>query len=284
MIVPLATALLGLGFSWLVGSGGVHYGGVPVVFICAVVAFAINWLAFVPAWFARTEKFYDLVGALGYLVVVVIALVLNDTRSLPAFLVACMVSTWCVRLGTMLFARVLRAGEDKRFRPFKESATRFFTVWTTQGLWIVITMACALVILTDNNPREFDTLFFLGAGLWTIGFLIEAVADRQKNVFRQDPANAGKFIDSGLWAFSQHPNYFGEILLWLGVAVIALPQLQGWEYLALLSPVFVYLLVVHISGINLLDAAANERWGDDPDYQRYVNRTPKLALLPPRKA
>ncbi len=282
MIASLVIALIGLAFSWLIGSQGAHYLGLPVIFIAAMVAFAMNWLAFIPAWLARTEKFYDLVGALSYLSVVVVALVLSNPPTLATFLVACMVSAWCVRLGTMLFARVLRTGEDKRFRPFKESVSRFFTVWTTQGLWVVITMAGALVILTDNNTRGFDAFFLAGAALWATGFLIEAIADRQKSVFRQTPGNEGKFISTGLWRYSQHPNYFGEILLWTGIAIIALPQLQGWSYLALLSPLFVYVLVVHISGINLLDAAAKERWGDDADYQRYVRSTAKLALLPPK--
>ena len=282
LISLIATALIGMAFAWLIGRDGAQYNGVPVLFICAAIAFAINWLAFVPAWFARTEKFYDLTGAITYFSVIATAVVLSGTQSAPALVVAAMVVLWCLRLGSMLFIRVMQTGEDKRFRAFKVSPLKFLTAWTTQGLWVVITAACALVVITHSSARDFDLLFIVGAAMWAAGLLTESIADRQKNVFRKDPVNQGKFIRSGLWAWSQHPNYFGEILLWAGIAVIAVPQLQGWSYLALISPVFVYVLLVYISGINMLDDVAQERWGDDADYQRYIASTSKLVPLPPK--
>jgi steroid 5-alpha reductase family enzyme len=108
------------------------------------------------------------------------------------------------------------------------------------------------------------------------------VADRQKSAFRSDPANAGRFISSGLWAWSRHPNYFGEIVLWVGVALIALPVLSGWQHVTLVSPLFVYLLLTRISGIPPLERRAEEKWGDDPAYRAYVERTPVLWLRPQR--
>ena len=90
-------------------------------------------------------------------------------------------------------------------------------------------------------------------------------------------------ITTGVWAWSQHPNYFGEITLWFGVALLAFPVLSGWQLATLVSPVFVYLLLTKVSGINLLDDIAKERWGADSEYLAYTERTSKLILLPPKK-
>ena len=116
------------------------------------------------------------------------------------------------------------------------------------------------------------------------GFSIEIVADRQKSAFRADPANAGRFISSGLWAWSRHPNYFGEIVLWFGIAILAWPALAGWQLATLVSPLFVYVLLTKGSGIPPLETRAEERWGDDPAYRAYVERTPVLWPRPPRSS
>jgi steroid 5-alpha reductase family enzyme len=110
-----------------------------------------------------------------------------------------------------------------------------------------------------------------------VGFALEAVADQQKRRFRERPENAGRFIATGLWAWSRHPNYFGEILLWTGVALVALPALDGWQLATLLSPVFVTLLLTRVSGVPLLEERADARWGDDPEYLAYKKRTPLLV-------
>jgi steroid 5-alpha reductase family enzyme len=112
--------------------------------------------------------------------------------------------------------------------------------------------------------------------------VIEVVADRQKSVFKTDPANTGRFITGGLWAWSRHPNYFGEITLWVGVAIIALPTLSGWRWLMLISPLFVILLLTRISGIPMLESRAEKRWGADPEFRAYTDSTPALLLRPPR--
>ena len=119
-----------------------------------------------------------------------------------------------------------------------------------------------------------------GLLIWAAGFAIEATADVQKSRFRADPANRGAFIHTGLWAWSRHPNYFGEIVLWIGVAVIALPVLQGWQYVTLISPLFVILLLTRVSGVPLLEKRADEKWGGQDDYEAYKRRTPVLVILP----
>jgi len=120
----------------------------------------------------------------------------------------------------------------------------------------------------------------IGFLVWVFGFAFEVTADTQKSRFRADPNNKGKFIHTGLWAWTRHPNYFGEIVLWVGVAIIALPVLRGWQWVTLISPVFVALLITRISGVPLLEKQADERWGGQEDYEAYKERTPVLIPRP----
>ncbi len=120
-----------------------------------------------------------------------------------------------------------------------------------------------------------------GLLVWLLGFSLEVMADRQKTRFRADSENVGKFINVGIWSWSRHPNYFGEIVLWIGVAIIALPALSGWQCLTLISPVFVTILLTHISGVPMLEARADEKWGGRADYEAYKTNTPVLIPRPP---
>ncbi len=281
LVYGIALAI-GLGVGWLIGLNGPMWQGLSVTFLCALVAFLINWIVFIPSWLGRTERFYDLTGAATYLSVVVIALSLSSTMTLPGLIIAAMVAIWSLRLGGMLFLRVSRAGEDVRFAQIKTNFIRFFGAWTLQGLWVVLTLACVLVALTHQDELAFNAFFIVGALLWAIGFVCEVVADNQKSQFKANPDNRGKFITTGLWSWSQHPNYFGEILLWTGIAIMTLPILEGWTWIALISPLFVTFLLTKVSGIPMLDDIAKKRWGDDPAYIAYTKNTSKLIPMPPR--
>ena len=173
--------------------------------------------------------------------------------------------------------RIKRAGQDRRFIESKTRFWQFLYIWTMGGAWVFITMAAGLAAITSMTQRPLGIFAIAGVFLWLVGFSIEVVADRQKTKFRQLPENADHFITSGLWAYSRHPNYFGEILLWLGITVIALPTLVGWQYVTLISPIFVALLLIKVSGVRLLEADGKDRWGSDPNYQYYVNNTPVLV-------
>jgi len=150
--------------------------------------------------------------------------------------------------------------------------------WTLQGLWVSFTAAAALAAIAAGRPGELGMLGMAGVGVWAIGFAFEVIADLEKSRFTADPANRGRFITTGLWSLSRHPNYFGEIVLWVGVAMIAFPSLAGWSLLTLISPLFVAVLLTRISGVPLLEQSADERWGGQEDYEQYKQATP--VLLP----
>ncbi|MEM6774082.1 MAG: DUF1295 domain-containing protein [Pseudomonadota bacterium] len=267
--------------AWAGSDGGLSAAAFPAFAALALVAFAIQWLAFIPAYIFQTERYYDLVGSLTYLTTAALALsVKGDARSQ---LLALLIAVWAVRLGSFLFLRIRADGRDQRFDRIKPYAFRFLMTWTLQGLWVLMTAGAALAAMTSGLSRPLGVWAYAGALLWITGFVFEAVADAQKRRFRGDPANAGRFIDRGLWAWCRHPNYFGEILLWCGIALIAAPTLQGWQHVTLISPLFVYLLLTRISGVPMLDRIARKRWGSEADYQAYREATPVLLPRPPRR-
>ena len=275
--------LIAAGLAWAGSQGSVEASGFPLFALGVALAFIIQWLAFIPAWIFKTEKFYDLTGTITYLAVTITTLLFIGNVSPRAWLVAGLVAVWTIRLGSFLFMRVLSSGKDARFDEIKQSFTRFLMTWTLQGLWVSFTLAAALLIFTTRDQLALDTFALIGALVWALGFGIEVAADLQKDHFRKDAANKGKFIRSGLWAWSRHPNYFGEILLWVGIAIIALPVMRGWGWVGLISPVFVYLLITRVSGVPLLEKRADEKWGGQPEYEEYKAKTSILVPLPPGK-
>lgn len=273
--------LLGSGMAWAGSDGGDRFGNVPVFALCAAIAFGINWLAFIPSMRARTERYYDLVGGVSYVSVTIAAVLLSSDLDLRATLVAAMVSIWSLRLASFLFKRILKAGSDSRFDDIKTKPSHFLMAWTLQGLWVLLTAAAALAVITGGTREPLGVIGIAGIAIWVFGMLVEIVADRQKSNFKDNPDNEGKFIDVGLWSWSRHPNYFGEIVLWTGMAIVAVPVLQGWQWATLISPLFVTFLLTRVSGVPALEEKADERWGGQDDYERYKRRTPVLVLKPP---
>ena len=277
----LAASAAALAVAGGVAAAGSHGGsavaGVPVFALCVALAFVVQWAAFVPAWAWRTERWFDLVGSGTFLTVILLAVSARGAPDLRSLAIAAMVAIWAVRLGAFLVARIRRQGFDRRFDRIKQDPARFFLAWTLQGLWVSLTLSAALGAVTAATAVPLGWLAAAGIALWGVGFIVEVTADAQKRRFRLQPENADRFIATGLWARCRHPNYLGEILLWTGVAVTAFPALDGWRYLALVSPVFVWLLLTRVSGIPLLEAQADRKWGADPAYRAYKARTPVLV-------
>ena len=274
--ISIAVTLAVFAVSWLGDQTGSSFCGLPLMAALALGVFAVQWVGLIHARLFETEHYFDLVGSLTYITVTILAIQQATVLGLRQQLIAGAVIVWAARLGPFLFMRIQKAGEDRRFRKIKLSTPRFLLTWTLQGTWVFITAGAALAAIMTPNADPLGNVFFFGAVMWVIGMGIEVIADNQKNAFKADPANNGKFINTGIWARSQHPNYFGEILLWAGVAVMALPSLSGSAYIFLISPFFVALLLTKISGVPLLRKSGDERWGDDPEYQAYRKNTPTL--------
>ena len=276
LVVFFVVVLIGVGLAFAGSQGGARVFGLPLFALLVGLIFLIQWVAFIPAFVNQTEKFYDITGSITYISMTILAVLLSPVVDSRSILLMVLVMVWAGRLGTFLFRRVHQAGKDDRFDEIKPSFFRFLNAWTLQGLWISFTLSAALAAITTTYRKELGLFALVGFVVWAIGFGIEVLADAQKNRFRANPENKGKFIHTGLWARSRHPNYFGEITLWVGVMIIALPVLRGWQWVTLISPIFVTLLLTRISGVPLLEKKADQKWGGQEDYEEYKKNTPVL--------
>jgi steroid 5-alpha reductase family enzyme len=252
------------------------------LFSTFLIAIGINVLMFIPAYFLRTDKLTDISYAVTFVVVAVYGMLVGG-YTLPSLLIVLMVFVWAARLGGYLLIRIKKIKRDKRFDGMRESFWRFSRFWLLQGLTVWVVLLPSLLFF-QNAPETLPAAAYLGIVIWLAGLMIEGIADQQKYAFINDPTNKGKWIDTGLWKYSQHPNYFGEIMLWIGVytyAVFALSLTQS--LIALLGPAYIIVLLLFVSGIPLLDKAAKKRWGENEQYQVYRKRTSKLIPLPNKK-
>ena len=262
--------------AFLIGYGIAFATGIDLVKNAVVIAYLIQWVLFVPAYLLQTEKFYDLAGSITYISIISFVFYKSSEFNLGSLILSLFIIIWAVRLGSFLFFRIKEAGEDKRFRDIKPSPTRFFMTWTLQGTWASICSACAITAISTAEGIIMNKLFIIGVSTFIIGFLIEVVADNQKTKFRSIADNKDKFITSGLWSYSRHPNYFGEISLWLGVAIMSFSSLKGWQLITLISPIFTYILLVYVSGVRLLEARGKQKWGHLDSYKEYLDNTPTI--------
>ena len=282
IIAILASLVIGSLILFGGSQGSLQMDNLPLFALCGAIGFILHWLMFVPAYAFQTEHYFDLTGSISYITTVVAAVMLSSSLDLRDLIICAMIVIWAVRLGSFLFWRIKKDGQDTRFIVMKTQFIWFLMTWTLGGLWVLVTMAAGLAAITSNITEPLGVLSYIGISLWLFGFAVEVAADRQKRRFKALPENKGRFIKSGLWAWSQHPNYFGEITLWFGLTLVALPVLSGWQLCTLISPIFVYLLLTRVSGIPLLDRLALKKWGNDPDYIAYIESTPSLILARPK--
>ncbi|KAL6049492.1 Steroid 5-alpha reductase family enzyme [Balamuthia mandrillaris] len=255
----------------------------------ALLDLAIQWTVGGLSILLQTEKLYDLTGSSTFLVLVLFTLCFT-TASSSSFttrqlLLSSLVVLWALRLGSFLFVRVLQEGKDRRFDRAKTQPLLFLLFWTIQAVWVLLTALPVYVVNIAAAAAEgakeeqaLGWLDWLGVAMWLVGFLVESIADYQKFVFRADPRNQNHFIQTGLWRYSRHPNYAGEIVLWWGIFLLSFSSLPSttWRALCLFSPCFVMFLLTKVSGVPLLEKANDKKWGQQAAYQHYKKTTPVL--------
>jgi steroid 5-alpha reductase family enzyme len=257
----------------------IELSGVNLVGHLFVLIFVIQWVAYIPAFIFKTEKFYDLTGSLTYIAAISFALYSTNTSlslDLGSLIIGAAIIVWAARLGSFLFMRVHKDKKDGRFDSIKTSFSQFFMTWTLQGMWVFICSSAALIAIANPAGVPLNIVFMIGLALFIFGFVIEIIADNQKSSFRSIPENKDVFINEGLWAKSRHPNYFGEITLWTGITIMGISTFEGMNYLALFSPIFSYLLLNYVSGVRMLEYRGHKKWGHLDAYKVYKESTPKL--------
>ena len=253
------------------------------ILIALGLSVLINAVFFGFAVALRTDKVTDLSYSLSFITLSVVLFVKAGTFTVLPFAIAAAICVWGIRLGAYLFGRILKTGVDHRFDDMRDHPLRFARFWVLQAVtvWVVMLPAIRVFAIRPSGPLSLVSI--VGLVIWCIGFVIEAVSDRQKTVFKSDPQNANRFLSTGLWKYSRHPNYFGESLLWWGLFVAALPVFSGWDFLTAIGPVYLLLLLLFVSGIPLLEKSADKKNGSDPLYQSYRRKTSVFLPLPPRK-
>ena len=266
-------------YAEIISFNSIDFEGSNLVGQILVMAFVIQWIAYIPAFVFKTEKFYDITGSFTYTGTILFALYASGSfqdLKLGNIFIGLAIIIWAIRLGSFLFMRIHKDKKDGRFDSIKTSFSQFFMTWTLQGMWVFICSSAALIAIANPSGVPINSVFILGLFMFIFGFAIEVIADNQKSAFRSIPENKDSFINEGLWARSRHPNYFGEISLWAGITVMGISTFEGMNYLAIFSPIFSYLLLVYVSGVRLLELRGHKKWGHLKDYQDYQKNTPKL--------
>lgn len=252
-----------------------------IIGCAAAVDFGIQFVGWAISSIKKTEKYYDLCGSGAFAAVGIATLATTQTTNARSSLATALLLFWAARLGAFLVTRVHKDNGDKRFDGIKENPGTFAIYWFIQGIWVLVT-AMPVILINANAATQapLRALDFVGLTVFLSGFLMEIVADHQKRAFKADVRNKGKYIDTGLWSISRHPNYFGEISLWTGMSMIGLSGVSKYgagEIIGcVLSPLLVTFLITKLSGIPLLEKSADERWGNEEAYQKYKKETPEL--------
>lgn len=249
-----------------------------------LASLALNGVFFIFAAYLKTDVFTDITYSLSFVLLTAALFLTSQGNGAAQILVSAMVILWGLRLGSYLFSRILHIKVDHRFDDKRNNPVRFGMFWLLQAVtvWMVMLPVYGILSAPEASAPPVWALAVSAAG-FLAGFVIEAVADAQKYRFKSMEENRGKFMSQGLWAWSRHPNYFGEMLLWWSIAFPGLFMFRGVEFLYFLGPLFITLLLLFVSGVPLLEKSADEKWGGNEDYVRYKNRTPLLIPLPPRK-
>lgn len=246
--------------------------------LCLYVV-AFNVAMFIPAFLYKTDKLTDISYALSFIFLILVAL-FKSTIKWPHILLALLIIWWAVRLGSFLLMRVWKKGKDARFDGMREKPVKFLRFWLLQGITVFVVLIGALEFMHIQTLR-FNMISAIGVVIFIIGLTLEATADIQKWHFSQDVKNKGKWIESGVWGISRHPNYLGEILVWIGIYAYVLPSLSGQQWLiAAISPMYIIVLLLFVSGIPILEKSADKKWGSNKDYSQYKKHVP---LLIPRR-
>lgn len=247
-----------------------------ILISCVLINIGIQWGFFVVSALLRTELLLEIVGSCTCVLLALLSYFWGS-RSLRQRIHTWLVVLWAIRLGLYLFTRKLRHSQDSR-QTVPPRRRKFFLIWTLQALRTLVTLFPTLILNTSTwADLPLGVRDLTGWLLWLVGFVLETVADHQKATFQADPKNESHFIRTGLWSVSRHPNYFGEILLWLGLYLSASSVFRRTEYLCVLCPITDLLLITRVTGVPKLEQAAFRKWGNDPAYHEYLRSTAVLV-------
>lgn len=255
--------------------------------IALIAAAAVSVFLYMTLWFivslvTKRNDIADVAWGLGFIVVAFTTLAVNRGTSPQGVLIIALVTLWGVRLALYISGRNKGKGEDPRYRAWREAWGKrfylrsFLQVYMLQG-FLLLVISVPVIYVIQSADRPFGILHVIGAGVWLLGFLFEAVADYQLARFKKDPSHKGRIMRTGLWRYSRHPNYFGEIVLWWGIYLFALQIPGAWW--TVIGPLTITILILFVSGIPLIE----KRYEGNPEFTAYARRTSAFVPLPPKE-
>ncbi|KAK1287304.1 hypothetical protein QJS10_CPB19g01826 [Acorus calamus] len=248
--------------------------------LTAIVTVCYQFTFFIITALFKFDKVTDFAGSTNFIILGVLTLVVKGTWHARQVILTSFVVIWGLRLGIFLLMRILQWGEDHRFDEMRGNIGKLSVFWTFQAVWVwTVSLPVTVVNASDRNP-PIQPQEIVGWIIWVVGLIIESTADQQKLSFKNSPSNRGKWCTVGIWKFSRHPNYFGEIFLWWGVFLASTPVLKGAEWLVIFGPIFLTFLLLFVSGIPLLEDSADKKFGTMVEYQIYKKTTSPLIPLP----
>eukprot|EP00741_Cyanophora_paradoxa_P006054 tig00000981_g5872.t1 len=231
----------------------------------------------------RRLQVTDFAGGTNFLVLALVTFFVGGSYLPRQIVVTCLVCLWSIRLAGFLLMRILMWGHDNRFDETRNNFGKFATFWIFQALWVwTVSLPVTLLNASLDNP-EIAGRDIAGWVMFGVGLAIEAVADVQKLRFKQDPANKGKWCSVGVWYWTRHPNYFGEMLLWWGIFTSCSSVFigdQAFKYFSVIGPAFVMVILLLLSGMPLLEKSSDEKFGHMDAYKEYKNSTSPIIPLP----
>jgi len=250
----------------------------------ACVVFVLQVIFFTFAAIYKTDKFTDLSYGLTFVLAIWFAFFRTDNLGPLNIINVLLITLWGMRIAIYLFKRILKTKKDERFNGIRDKIDKFAAFWILQAVTIFIILLPSVTFLALNKSAQISPVNMIGILIWLAGFVIEGVADWQKYSFKSKAGNQDKFINEGIWQYSRHPNYFGEILCWWGLFVFVLPLLWGQYFATIVGPLFITFLLLFVTGIPPLEKKYNLRFKDNSDYQKYVKQTSLLIPLPKKPA
>jgi len=251
----------------------------PII-IALIVVIAINLFVYPVAYKLQTDKLTDITYSLSFLTLISFGFWKGvgwaDSHKI---IMGIVLTAWSLRIGYFLLSRVIMMGRDKRFDQIRTNPKRFLRFFLLQGFasW-VISIPFLYYFFFHQSEDGYLLLELIGWAIAILGLLIETIADQQKMNFKSREGNSSKLYTGGLYKYVRYPNYTGEILFWIGICVASAGVFIGLRWLSLISPIFIILLLVKVSGILFLEKGRAKQYGDDTAYQDYLSKT--KALFP----
>lgn len=250
-----------------------------LISVASILLYMTGW--FIAAQIRGRNDIADVAWGLGFIVAAAVSLLAGNVYSSRSLLISALVLIWGIRLALHIHSRNRGRGEDPRYRQWREEWGKWFVlrsflqVFMLQGLLLLL-VSIPVIFVNQATAAPLGRLDLLGLAIWLYGFGFEAIGDWQLRIFIRNPANKGKLMTSGLWRYTRHPNYFGEVTLWWGIWLMTLALPGGW--LTVISPLTITFLILKVSGIPMLE----EHYEDRADFQEYKRHTSAFFPLPPK--